>query len=61
LRKKSNPENFACNATQTINKFFKNKFCDTEKKEVEDVEVYVTAFDIYDEYKQIQLKAEKER
>lgn len=61
IKKENNPESYTCNRTQTINKFFKNKFCDTEKKEVENVEVNVTAFDIYDEYKQMQLKAEKER
>jgi hypothetical protein len=52
---------FSNKEVQTLNKFAKNKFADTEKKETVEVEVACNAWEIYDEYQMIKAQEERER
>ncbi|EFC48744.1 hypothetical protein NAEGRDRAFT_63304 [Naegleria gruberi] len=59
--KENNRDNYMDKHVQTMEKFYKNKRTNTSKTEYEEVEVQVSAYQIFDDYKDIREREERER
>lgn len=59
--KENNKDNYVEKHVQTMGKFYKNKRTNTSKTEYENVDVQVSAFQIFDDYQDIREREEREK